>query len=62
MWRLGFWAFASLNPRRHRLDRTARTKPEIALAEIDRLISVGVRFRCVLADPVTVSVRLSVKG
>src|SRR3982075_4733333 len=30
--------------------RTARTKPEIALAEIDRMISVGVRFRCVLAD------------
>src|ERR1700761_2895120 len=30
--------------------RTPRTKPEIALAEIDRLISVGVRFRCVLAD------------
>src|SRR5579863_5371432 len=30
--------------------RTARTKPEIALAEIDRLISIGVRFRCVLAD------------
>ena len=25
-------------------------KPEIALAEIDRLISIGVRFRCVLAD------------
>ena len=30
--------------------RTARTKPEIALAEIDRVISIGVRFRCVLAD------------
>ena len=30
--------------------RTSRTKPEIALAEIDRLISIGVRFRCVLAD------------
>src|SRR6204780_4648315 len=30
--------------------RTARTKPKIALAEIDRLISIGVRFRCVLAD------------
>ena len=30
--------------------RIARTKPEIALAEIDRMISVGVRFRCVLAD------------
>ena len=29
--------------------RTARTKPEIALAEIDRLISIGA-FRCVLAD------------
>ena len=30
--------------------RTGRTKPEIALAEIDRMISVGMRFRCVLAD------------
>jgi len=30
--------------------RAARTKPEIALAEIDRIISVGMRFRCVLAD------------
>jgi SRSO17 transposase len=30
--------------------RTARTKPEIALAEIDRIKSVGVHFRCVLAD------------
>jgi hypothetical protein len=30
--------------------RTARTKPEIALAEIDRIMSVGVRFRCVLAN------------
>src|SRR5258707_12538672 len=30
--------------------RTARTKPEIALAEIDRMISAKVRFRCVLAD------------
>jgi SRSO17 transposase len=30
--------------------RTARTKPEIALAEIDRVISAGVRFGCVLAD------------
>src|SRR5215831_2961821 len=30
--------------------RTARTKPEIALAEIDRMISVGMRFRCVPAD------------
>ena len=30
--------------------RAARTKPEIALAEIDRVISAGVRFRCVLAD------------
>ena len=29
--------------------RTARTKPEIALAEIDRLIATGVRFACVLA-------------
>jgi SRSO17 transposase len=30
--------------------RTARTKPEMALAEIDRIIATGVRFGCVLAD------------
>lgn len=30
--------------------RAARTKPEIALAEIDRVITAGVRFGCVLAD------------
>jgi SRSO17 transposase len=30
--------------------RMARTKPEIALAEIDRAIAAGVRFGCVLAD------------
>jgi len=30
--------------------RAARTKPEIALAEVDRLIAAGVRFGCVLAD------------
>jgi SRSO17 transposase len=30
--------------------RTARTKPEMALAEIDRVIAAGVRFGCVLAD------------
>src|SRR3989475_7819207 len=30
--------------------RTARTKPEIALAEIDRVIAAGVRFGCVLPD------------
>src|SRR5260221_7400175 len=30
--------------------RTARTKLEIALAEIDRMIAAGVRFGCVLAD------------
>jgi SRSO17 transposase len=30
--------------------RTARTKPEIALAEIDRITAAGVRFGCVLAD------------
>ena len=30
--------------------RTARTKPEIALAEIDRVSAAGVRFGCVLAD------------
>jgi SRSO17 transposase len=31
-------------------NRTARTKPEIALAEVDRMIAAGVRFGCVLAD------------
>jgi SRSO17 transposase len=30
--------------------RAERTKPEIALAEIDRMIAAGVRFGCVLAD------------
>ena len=30
--------------------RVARTKPEIALAEIDRVIAAGVQFGCVLAD------------
>jgi SRSO17 transposase len=30
--------------------QTARTKLEIALAEIDRMIAAGVRFGCVLAD------------
>jgi SRSO17 transposase len=30
--------------------RRARSKPEIALAEIDRMIAAGVRFGCVLAD------------
>ena len=30
--------------------RAARTKPEVALAEIDRVIASGVRFGCVLAD------------
>src|SRR5438128_199495 len=30
--------------------RTARTKPEMALAEIDHAIAAGVRFGCVLAD------------
>ena len=30
--------------------RTARTKPEMALAEIDRAIAAGVRFGCALAD------------
>ena len=34
-------------PAEHRM---ARTKPEIALAEIDRVIAAGVRFGCVLAD------------
>jgi SRSO17 transposase len=30
--------------------RAPRTKPEIALAELDRAIAAGVRFGCVLAD------------
>jgi SRSO17 transposase len=30
--------------------RTARTKPEMALVEIDRVVAAGVRFGCVLAD------------
>jgi len=30
--------------------RTARTKPEMALAELDRVIAAGVRFGCALAD------------
>src|SRR5262249_54206011 len=30
--------------------RTAWTKPEMALAELDRVIAAGVRFGCVLAD------------
>jgi SRSO17 transposase len=30
--------------------RTAQTKPEMALAEIDRVIAAGVRFGCVLTD------------
>lgn len=30
--------------------RTSRTKPEIALAEVDRVMAAGVRFGCVLAD------------
>jgi SRSO17 transposase len=30
--------------------RTARSKPEIALAEIDRAMAANVRFGCVLAD------------
>ena len=30
--------------------RAAQTKPEIALAEIDRVLAAGVRFGCVLAD------------
>ena len=30
--------------------RTTRTKPEMALAEIDRAVAAGVRFGCVLAD------------
>src|SRR4029434_2469436 len=31
-------------------EQSARTKPEMALAEIDRMIAAGVRFGCVLAD------------
>jgi SRSO17 transposase len=34
-------------PAEHRI---ARTKPEMALVEIDRVIAAGVRFGCVLAD------------
>jgi SRSO17 transposase len=30
--------------------RTAQTKPEIALDEIDRVLAAGIRFGCVLAD------------
>ncbi len=30
--------------------RTARTKPDVALAEIDRVMAASVRFGCVLAD------------
>ncbi len=30
--------------------RATRTKPELAVAEIDRVIAAGVRFGCVLAD------------
>ena len=30
--------------------RTARTKPQIALVELDRMIASGTRFGCVLAD------------
>ena len=30
--------------------RMARTKPDVALVEIDRVIAAGVRFGCVLAD------------
>ena len=30
--------------------RTARTKPELALLEIDRVIAAGVHFGCILAD------------
>src|SRR6201988_354146 len=32
--------------------RAARTKPEIALAEIDRVMAAGMRFGCVLVDSV----------
>ena len=36
--------------RKSNAGRIARTKPEVALAEIDRVIAAGVRFGCVLAD------------
>ena len=36
--------------RRSARNQTTRTKPEIALAEIDRVTAAGVRFGCVLAD------------
>ena len=41
--------------------RMARTKPEIALAEIDRMISVGMVFAVCWRMPVTGSARRSVK-
>ena len=42
--------------------RVARTKPEIALAEIDRVIAAGVRFGVCWQMPDTVSARHSVRG
>ena len=40
----------------------ARTKGEIALAEMDRLIAAGVRFGLVLAEPATARVPPSGRG
>jgi len=43
--------YTALTIRKSNADcRTARTKPEMALAEIDRVIAAGARFGCVLAD------------
>jgi SRSO17 transposase len=42
--------------------RIALTKPEIALAEIDRVMASGVCFGCVLADADTAMVLHSAKG
>src|SRR3982075_3589621 len=42
--------------------RAARTKPEIALAEIDRVMAAGMRFGCVLADAVSGSAHPSVRS
>lgn len=35
--------------------RASRSKPEIALAEIGRAMTAGVRFGCVLADAIRLS-------
>ena len=41
--------------------RSALTKPEIAIEEVDRVIASGVRFGCVLADFGTAPAGLSVR-